>query len=106
MTPNDTADDKPITKDENLNDIPNDKADKENKGKKSFFKKDKKPHTFDNNETIDCISKVIGSYGPWQKKFVIFYMIIYLISPFQNYGIVFYAAKSDFWCADDSFKVK
>ena len=27
-------------------------------------------------------------------------MIIYLISPFQNYGIIFYKAEADFWCAD------
>jgi len=63
-------------------------------------KKKEKVKKFDENEKIDCISKVIGSFGPFQRTFLIYYMIGYLISPFQNYGIVFYGAKPDFWCAD------
>ena len=62
--------------------------------------KKKKEGKFDENETIDCISKVIGTYGPWQRKFLIYYMFLYLISPFHNYGIIFFKAESDFWCAD------
>lgn len=70
--------DKPIVKDENLNDIVENKEtnnvkDKleinEGKIKKkksiwSIFKKsEKKERIFDENEKIDCISKVIGNYG-------------------------------------------
>lgn len=113
---NNTSSEKPTNKDENLNDIVDDKETKalsEKKAKKSFvrhfFNKKPKERKFDDKEKIDCISKVIGSYGPWQNKFVVFYMLIYLISPFQNYGIVFYAARADFWCNDIaqvSFKKK
>jgi len=91
--------------DENLNEITGDEKDKPKDNgyiskMSKIFSKNSKERKFDDDEKIDCISKVIGNYGPWQQKFVVFYMIIYLISPFQNYGIVFYAAKSDFWCAD------
>jgi hypothetical protein len=53
-------------------------------------------------EDEPCVSSIIGDSGPWQFKFVCFYMIVYLISPFQNYGIIFYAARADFWCADSA----
>lgn len=86
-----TIDDKSDAKDEKLDNISKDKVDDEKKVKRYFYKKNyKEPHNLDPNDTIDCISKVIGNYGPYQKKFVIYYMLIYLISPFQNYGIVFY----------------
>ena len=50
----------------------------------------------DEGGQISCISEIIGDSGPWQHKFVIFYMIVYLISPFQNYGIgTFFSTQND-----------
>lgn len=43
---------------------------------------------------------VIGNFGPWHLKFVSYYTIVYFISAFHNIGIVFYAARNNFWCAD------
>lgn len=54
----------------------------------------------DDPEKIDCVYKVIGNFGPWHLKFLAYYTIVYFISAFHNIGIVFYAARNNFWCAD------
>lgn len=74
----------------------------------------------DEIEKIDCVYKVIGNFGPWHLRFVSYYTIVYFISAFHNIGestpfitffafyhlfyfelgIVFYAARNNFWCAD------
>ena len=60
-------DNKPTIKDKNLNDILDEKEVKEDKAKdkklflsKLFIKQKKKERKFDEDEKIDCISKVIG----------------------------------------------
>lgn len=53
-------------------------------------------------DDVNCVSSIIGSSGRWQYRFIRFYMIVYLISAFQNYGIVFYAARADFYCSDNA----
>ena len=43
-------------------------------------------------------SDVIGNWGPVQKRIVFFLAFVYVIAPFNNLTIPFYAPKFDFYC--------
>ena len=75
--------DKSATKDENLNDILDEKEVKEDKAKdkklflsKLFTKQKKKERKFDEDEKIDCISKVIGKLWFLFKKNVCWSLVV------------------------------
>ncbi|RWS24126.1 organic cation transporter protein-like protein [Leptotrombidium deliense] len=51
-----------------------------------------------NNIQVTSAADIIGEWGPWQRKLIIFFTCVYAISPFQNLGIMFYAPKIKFWC--------
>lgn len=54
----------------------------------------------DEESSITCVSHIIGEFGPWQRRFFVYYSIIYILNVFHNTGIVYYSALSDFWCRD------
>ncbi|RWS23709.1 organic cation transporter protein-like protein [Leptotrombidium deliense] len=51
-----------------------------------------------NNIQVTSVADVIGDWGPWQMKLIIFFTCVDAITPFQNLGIMFYAPKIKFWC--------
>lgn len=50
---------------------------------------------------IKSVTDIIGSWGPFQRRIFIFFVSIYIMSPFQNLNLPFIAPKLDFWCLDN-----
>ena len=55
-----------------------------------------------NDEKIEHIADLIGSWGPFQRKLFIILTIVYSISPFSNSSTNFYVTKSDFYCVSQN----
>ena len=52
----------------------------------------------DDDEPIEHVSDLIGSWGPFQTRLFLLSIIIYTVSPFSNSSLEFYMMESDFWC--------
>ena len=44
------------------------------------------------------ITELIGPFGWWQFNIAAFYFIAYILTPFNNLGITFHAAKTEYHC--------
>lgn len=44
------------------------------------------------------VSSLIGQFGWWQANIAAFYFIAYVLTTFNNLGISFHAAKTDYHC--------
>ena len=51
---------------------------------------------------VKHISEIIGDFGKWQLNIAAFYFTIYILSPFNNFGITFHAPKVDYRCTNYS----
>ena len=47
---------------------------------------------------VTSISDIIGEWGPFQNQMLIFFVLVFVIAPFQNLGITFYSESDGFWC--------
>ena len=52
------------------------------------------------NEDVKHASDIIGNWGPVQRKVFLFFILLYIVAPFQNLSMVFYAPKLNFYCHD------
>jgi hypothetical protein len=52
------------------------------------------------SDAITCVSHVIGEFGPWQRRFFTYFTLMYMLNVYHNFGIIFFGARSDFWCRD------
>lgn len=50
---------------------------------------------------VKSVTDIIGSWGRFQRRIFIFFVSIYIMSPFQNLNLPFIAPKLDFWCLDN-----
>lgn len=46
------------------------------------------------------ISDLVGPFGSWQRNIALFYFFAYILSTFNNLGITFHNAKTDYVCVD------
>jgi len=58
------------------------------------------------HEDVKYASDIIGDWGPVQAKIFFFLSLIYLVAPFQNISMVFYAPKLDFYCQTNNQSLK
>ncbi len=52
----------------------------------------------DDLDDVQRASDIYGEWGPMQRNAVIFFVLIYIVSSFQNYGVVFYSPPIDYHC--------
>ena len=52
-----------------------------------------------NEEEVTCVGDIVGQWGTYQTRAAIIYMLVYIIAPFQNLGIIYYTDEpKDYWC--------
>lgn len=75
---------------------------------KSFSEKEMKPEDtnaadeMSEEEDIESFSDIVGETGPYHNRILILFVVSYLTSAFQNYGITFYSETPDYWCKSES----
>ncbi|XP_074596551.1 uncharacterized protein LOC141851688 [Brevipalpus obovatus] len=50
------------------------------------------------SEKFEQVSDIIGPWGKFQKRLFFLMIFVYIFSPFNNVGLVYYMTKADFWC--------
>lgn len=51
-------------------------------------------------QPVHSVEDLIGSVGRWQINIALFYFFAYILSTFDNLGIAFHAAKTEYHCND------
>lgn len=54
----------------------------------------------EDNKHDTSISDLVGPFGRWQRNIALFYFVVYILSTFNNLGITFHNAKTDYVCVD------
>ena len=54
--------------------------------------------TSEQAENVITITELVGQFGWWQFNIAAFYFIAYVLTTFNNLGISFHAAKTDYRC--------
>lgn len=52
------------------------------------------------DQTNSTINELIGPFGWWQMNIASFYFVAYILTTFNNLGISFHAAKTDYNCIE------
>lgn len=52
----------------------------------------------DDQQNVQHIADIIGSWGPYQRKLMFLLIICYWAAPFNNQSLLYYVIKSDLWC--------
>lgn len=54
------------------------------------------------SEKFEHVSDIIGPWGKFQKRLFFLMIFVYIFSPFNNVGLVYYMTKADYWCTSSN----